>query len=387
MALVRHSEFSRGLTVIFDRRLNFERNAGTAMLRIDRATNRLVRLPRSTLADSAHWERDLQAMICADPSSFCQEIGEGLWFVGQEVRPSDTVSDRIDILAIDEDGYSVVIELKRGSNKLQLLQAISYAGMVARWSADRFVETLATNFRQSADDARAAIEDHTGSDITSINQAQRILLIAEDFDPALLIATEWLHEHYDVDIRCYRLHLSQENETNYLTCTCIYPPIEIASLSRASSSRQAQTTTRWTDWNTALEAVENTAVKDFYRAQLANHQEARLPYRELIYRIDGRRRFWLSCRRRYVYVWQRGRFENDETYWRDILSEPNHVQQVNENRELRFHLSSAADFTSFDRAISEDMNGKEFTDAPEVQGIGIDDQTPPSDGDNPAPGS
>ena len=100
------------------------------MIRIDRAENKLVRLAESALATSAHWERDLQAMICADPDAFCKEIRENLWIIGQEVKASDTISDRIDILAVDEDGLGVIIELKRGSHKLQLLQAISYAGMV-----------------------------------------------------------------------------------------------------------------------------------------------------------------------------------------------------------------------------------------------------------------
>jgi hypothetical protein len=75
------------------------------MLRIDRAENKLVRLPASDLATSAHWERGLQAMICADPDAFCEEIGESLRIIGQEVKASEAISDLIDILAVDEDYY------------------------------------------------------------------------------------------------------------------------------------------------------------------------------------------------------------------------------------------------------------------------------------------
>ncbi|MGY3694992.1 hypothetical protein ACVIGA_005072 [Bradyrhizobium sp. USDA 3240] len=193
------------------------------VLRIDKGGKKLIRLKRSVLAEADHWERELQAMICVAPDSFCEEIGESLWIIGQEVRPSDTVQDRIDILAIDEDGSAVVIELKRGTHKLQLLQAVSYAGMISRWSPDRFIETLAANYGQSKEDGRSEIEEHVGSDVSSVNQAQRILLIAEDFDPALLMGAEWLHESFAVDIRCYRIQLSrEENGSDYLTCTCIY---------------------------------------------------------------------------------------------------------------------------------------------------------------------
>jgi RecB family endonuclease NucS len=128
------------------------------MLRIDRASKKLVRVAKSALADTDHWERHLQGMICADAESFCEEIGESLRVIGQEVRPSEAIPDRIDILAIDETGNSVVIELKRGTNKLQLLQALSYAGMISRWPADRFIETLAQSYRQSPDDARSTMK-------------------------------------------------------------------------------------------------------------------------------------------------------------------------------------------------------------------------------------
>ena len=331
------------------------------MLRIDKSQKKLVPLAKSALASSAHWERDLQAMICADPDSFCEEIGEALQFIGKEIQPSEAISDRIDILAVDEDGRSVVIELKRGSHKLQLLQAVSYAGMVSRWPAERFIDALAVNYSQSADDARAAIEDHVGSDISSINHAQRILLIAEDFDPALLIGTEWLHENHDVDIRCYRLQISQEGGNDYLTLTCIYPPVEIGALTRGSKS--GQTATAWADWDTALDAVENSALREFFLAELRKQQESRLPYRELIYRVAGKRRFWLSYRKKYAYVWQWGRFEKDEEYWRKALSEPNHIRQVADNRGLRFHLTSAADFEAFGNAIKKELPNVEFTES------------------------
>ncbi len=334
------------------------------MLRIDKNDKKLVRLTKSVLASAQHWERQLQEMICAAPTAFCEEIGESLRVIGQEVRPSDAVQDRIDILALDEGGNSVVIELKRGSHKLQLLQAVSYAGMVSRWPPDRFIETLAASYNQSKDDARAAIEDHTGSDISSINHAQRILLIAEDFDPALLVATEWLHENFSVDIRCYRLQLSQENGTDYLTCTCIYPPIEIATLTRGADSKPGQTGAAWESWDAALAAVESVAVKDFVRVEQPKH-ESRLSRRQIIYRIGGERRFYLNCRKKYAYVWQRGRFEGDDAYWKKVLSEPGHVLEVNNKRALRFRLTTAADFAAFGNAMNQELTRVEFSEMPD----------------------
>jgi hypothetical protein len=331
------------------------------MLRIDKNNKKLVRLQKSALADADHWERDLQAMILAAPDAFCEEIGEELWLIGQEVRPSEAVPDRIDILAIDEAANSVIIELKRGSNKLQLLQAISYAGMVSLWSPDLFVETLATNFSASNMDARSEIEEHIGSEISSINQAQRIILIAEDFDPALLVGAEWLHEHYGVDIRCYRIQLSrEENGDDYLTCVCIYPPIEIATLTRGDKPGRA--VAAWANWDEVLESIENLPLRNFVAAELARKEEARLSTRQIIYRIGGQRRFYLTCRKKVAYVWQRGRFEGDEKHWQAFLSDASDVKPVREERELRFYLKTSEDFTAFAKAVRGELTKAEFAD-------------------------
>jgi hypothetical protein len=289
------------------------RNNG--MLRIDKKEKKLVRLTEIALADADHWERELQAMICAAPDAFCKEIGERLLVIGQEVRPSDAVLDRIDILAVDELGSAVVMELKRGTHKLHLLQAVSYAGMVSRWTGDQFVETLSSR-GQATDDARASIEEHTvGLDITNINQSQRIILIAEEFDPALLIAAEWLHEKFSVDIRCYRLQLSQENLIEYMTCTCIYPPVEIATLPRGPKPK-----TPWGNWDEVLESIKNAAVKEFARRELEKGQEKRLGQDgQFFYRVEGERRFTLTLRVSYAKVVQSGRFEDDEAMWKKSI--------------------------------------------------------------------
>ena len=340
------------------------------MLRIDKSEKKLVRLAKLALAEADHWERKLQDMICAEPDAFCEEIGESLWVIGKEVRPSDAISDRIDILAVDDAGSAVVIELKRGTHKLQLLQAVSYAGMVSRWSAERFIETLAANYNQSNEGARAEIEDHTGADASSINQSQRVLLIAEDFDPAVLVATEWLHENYGVDIRCYRLQLSQEAGNDYLTCTCIYPPIEIAALTRRADRTAEAKVDHWPDWATALSSVENGAARDFFNAELVHpgpNVKDRLRYRELIYSFNGKRRFWVACRTQHAYVWQRGRFEGDEEYWRKQLSSPQSVGLRHGGRSLRFSLVKQQDFAAFKGAIDSDMKSKVFSEMSEVE--------------------
>ena len=94
------------------------------MLRIDRRAKALKRLEQRQLPQAGLKERyDVQQMIRNSPDEFFAEMGEALLLLGEEVRPTDFVDDRIDLLAIDQHGATVIVELKRGTHKLQLLQA------------------------------------------------------------------------------------------------------------------------------------------------------------------------------------------------------------------------------------------------------------------------
>src|SRR5262245_54238200 len=110
------------------------------MLKIDRTAKMFSTLEALKLAEVAITERhDLQEYICNSPTEFFKELGQDLFVIGKEIQPSDDVQDRIDVLALDREGNAVVVELKRGNNKLQMFQAVSYAGMVASWTPIDFL--------------------------------------------------------------------------------------------------------------------------------------------------------------------------------------------------------------------------------------------------------
>ena len=58
-----------------------------------------------------------------------------------------------------------------------------------------------------------------------------------------------------------------------------------------------------------------------------------------------------------------GASDGDKSFWKKLLSEPNHVRDVCEKRSLRFHLTSAADFTAFGKAIAQHLPKVEFLDS------------------------
>ncbi len=98
------------------------------------------------MRESSITERyDLQEFIYNSPSEFFKEFGEELFVLGKELLPSGIIQDRIDLLALDREGVCVVIELKRGNNKLQMLQAISYAGMISHKRPEELFNLLDEN--------------------------------------------------------------------------------------------------------------------------------------------------------------------------------------------------------------------------------------------------
>lgn len=334
------------------------------MLRIDRQARALTPIDNRRLPDAGLMERyDLQQMIRNSPEAFFAEIGETLLLVAEEARPAEFVDDRIDLLGVDPQGNTVIIELKRGADKLQLLQALSYAAMVSHWDLDRLLNERASLAHKTVEEAKQDLQELLGIGAGDLNQAQRIMLLAEDFDYEVLVTAEWLTEQYEVDIRCYRLTLSVDGEAEYLSCIGIYPPREITEHAGRrgrghGTARQAQ----FADWDAALRDVDQP-VAEFFRSALAAGQQPNLTRRDLRYRFRDRQRFTVTARRHNAYVWQEGRFTDDVQFWSSRLSQPETVVPVASDTCLRFVLHTPEDFVRFNQAVQQALGGVEFIDS------------------------
>ena len=321
------------------------------MLKIDRDTKTFSKLSSPTLAEVAITERyDLQEFIANSPGTFFAELGLDLFLVGKELTPSQTVQDRIDLLAIDKEGSCVVIELKRGKNKLQMFQAITYAGMMAQWAPDDFLKLL-------DQDSQERLIDFLEVDIDDVNRCQKLVLVAEEFDFSLLIGTEWLNENYGVSIQCCRIALATDGETEneYLVCSNVYPTPELAQVAVSRGRSRNSQLIAWTNWNAAIAAIENEYVASYYKEQLEANRESYLQKRILHYRIDGKKRWSPHARKDSAYVWQEGRFEGDVDFWSSSLSDPDNIKEVNKGACLSFSLNTGADFDFFHKAATTEL--------------------------------
>jgi hypothetical protein len=317
------------------------------MLRIDRDGKSLSPLGTPRLAEVSITERyDLQELIANSPVAFFAEIGRELFVVGKEVLPSTSVQDRIDLLCIDKSGAVVVIELKRGNHKLHLLQAISYAAMISKWTADEITQLL-------NDEAQERLLEFLNVESHEINHEQKIVLIAEAFDYAVLASAEWLSEVNGIDIACCRISVAKDqvSGSEYLVCANVYPAPELVNQA-VRRGRTRSTSVTWADWDEALKSLENPEVVSFFKRAIADGAEAYLRKRSVRFRVGGKRRWSVSARKSHAYSWQHGRFEGDVEYWKGGLSDASDVKQVENGQCLSFLLTTKDDYDFFRKSAS-----------------------------------
>lgn len=148
-----------------------------------------------TLSDSGRTEPyDLESWIVSHPSV----VANDLVIIGRQVK---TKSGPLDLLGIDRNGNTVIVELKRDTlPRDALAQAIDYASDVADWSIDRLSETCA---KYTGSDLETTINDHFSdfdADSININETQRIILIGFAIEESLERMVSWLSNRFGVSI-------------------------------------------------------------------------------------------------------------------------------------------------------------------------------------------
>ncbi len=333
------------------------------MVKISKDSKTLTRLETPTLAEARILEKyDLQEYIVNSFPTFCDEVHQALMLIGKEVKPSADVADRIDLLALDTNGSMVIIELKRGRDKHQLLQAIGYAGMVAKWSADDVINQAG---EMKIDKDR--IEDHVEGEASGeLNHNQRMLLVAEEFEYEVLAGAEWLYER-DVEIDCVRVTLATDGAAEYLTFTQIFPVPQLAEQARKRRAQGQASTLKYESWEAAFASVKNKAVIEFFNRHLESGVPDRLRYRELDFGPGGRMKVHVRDKYASVVQWC-GRFQGDEKFWTDHIHLPDGISvwtKAHKDDCLRFRLTTAEDFLAFEKAVKElDAKGVQWNNRP-----------------------
>lgn len=166
--------------------------------------------------------QDLQEWIVNNPEC----LGEKLLIIQKEFSDFDNTNERLDLLALDEQGNLVIIENKTDSSGRDVTwQAVKYASYCSRLTQENVLELYKNylkryNKNESDYDAEGlAIEKlqefFGGEDWSSkiADNEQRIILVAADFRPEVTSAVLWLRE-FGIDIKCVKCGLYKlDNDT------------------------------------------------------------------------------------------------------------------------------------------------------------------------------
>lgn len=165
--------------------------------------------------------QDLEKWIQRNPVI----LGTRLLIITTEFDGFDKSNKRLDILALDEDGRLVIVELKRdASGTLADLQAIRYAAFCANMTFDEIVRYLAAHAKLSEDLARQQIRAFVDdSEFSALNSKPRIILAAGSFeDQELTSCVLWLRS-FGVDITCVELACYPNNGNLLIAPRIIIP--------------------------------------------------------------------------------------------------------------------------------------------------------------------
>jgi len=324
------------------------------MLRIDPSTKELVEVSATTLTEANIMERDgLQNAIIGSWEAFCNELGyEELFLIGSEIVPHDSCDDRIDILALGRNGCPVVFELKRHKHKLQLLQALSYAAMVSHWDAQRFLERLGAKKDEAAEELKSLLNDDDFQLDTP-----KIVLIAESFDPEVILAADWLSSEFGVPVSAFAVAVTDHKGETLISIDQKFPlpGVEDVYVRRGHRIGSGPNTTTWEE---ALKSVSFSfaarAVEIFRRRSDGSPHRRAFPS---IYAGTPLGRMSIAFKRNYLKVYTAKQSPEAEKALRnglgDVVPFKKWGGETTANSGFTFTIETEAQFEKFLSAVGE----------------------------------
>ena len=272
------------------------------MLKIDIENKKLTELDQSSLKTEHLLERyDLQEMMFNSWQHVRKKIGLPTSFlIGKEIKPHETVMDSIDILAFNPDDNSlVVIELKRDRNKYQLLQSLNYAAMVRSWNAQKVIDSIQASGNDEIDELKDVISG------TELNPDVGIILIAESYDPEVIITVDWLSSRYEINISAYAIEVHKLHGESFMAFSQRYPLKELSDLYDSRRSLKSVITLPDVTWEEVIPKLEYPFARKAVEMCL-KHREGdpkRRRFTTIRTDFDGFKWILISFRKRYVNVY------------------------------------------------------------------------------------
>lgn len=211
-----------------------------AMFSVDREAHELSQIVERKFADLGVLEReDIQEWVVEEPTI----LGEELLVIGTEYSQFVDLYERPDVIALDQTGKLVIIELKRDqADSTTDLQAIKYASYLSTWPAEE-IQKIYREFWNDRKSQSLAPEDVGEKFITFLEDAQgieidttddgwadfeldnrpRILLAAGSFGTEVTSPVMWLIEEYEMDITCVELNAYEHGSRLFVDSRQLIP--------------------------------------------------------------------------------------------------------------------------------------------------------------------
>ena len=192
-----------------------------------------------------------------------------------------------------------------------------------------------------------------------INGQHSIKIVASQIDDSTERVIRYLSGK-GIAINFVRFHLFKSTDgKEHLVRTFVVPPGQAEDdISKSKGTRRPR---RRTLQDKLDDESTDEAVREFLKQRLSDsNQELNRSNRALFYRISGTRRFTVWVRKSHAHVIQRGRFANDEGFWRDNLS--THKVGFRESaKHLTFALYTSEDFKLFQDTMEQKIAGFHWT--------------------------
>ncbi|MEJ0077505.1 MAG: hypothetical protein WDO17_19120 [Alphaproteobacteria bacterium] len=241
---------------------------------------RLYRLSESTLKPVSVGKLAKEDLIQGWIEKQPELLGlDHLLIIGREVPT--TYGGLIDLLAIDDEGNLVILELKRGLTPRDVIaQVLDYASWVAKLTSSE-VRQIATPYLERS--LEAAFNDRFKTELPeALNENHTMMIIASAFDASSERIVRYLSETHDIAINTAFFTVFDDNGQTLLATDWLLDQSEVAERSEAKAKVSIEELVE-------LAAQRNTENLVAICRQLSSHAEE-IPAPA----YGGSLRYWLS---------------------------------------------------------------------------------------------
>jgi hypothetical protein len=276
---------------------------------------------------------DFQAAMVKSWEIVKNEIGlPTSYLIGEEINPHKSVGNSIDLLAFNPDDSSlVVIELKRDKNKLQLLQSLSYASMIAQWDK----ETLISKIQRPINPESSELVDLINNN--ELNNEVKIILISELFDPEVIITTDWLN-NYGLNITAFSVSVHKLEEQIFVSFEQRLPLKELADVyeerGRKANISRKKSSISWEEVLPKLKYKFAAKALELCRKEKEG-EPSRRRFGNIRSNYDGFDWISINFREKYLNIYIKGEPENAKEFLKSKFSDSLEILQWQEGYSFK----------------------------------------------------